>query len=88
MLVSALSHSTGHSEIERVAGRNCSATAVCALERRGIKCGFAADEGEAGVMDGPGEWTFGILPIPWQIGGSSRARSADRDWTQLRLQPS
>ena len=73
MLVSALPHSTGHSEVEWLEGRNCGATAVCALERRGIKCGSAADEGEAVVMDGPGEWTFGILPIPWQIGGAEKA---------------
>ena len=26
-------------------------------------CGSASDEGEAGVMDGPGEWTVGVLPI-------------------------
>ena len=63
----------GHSEVERLAGRNCGVAAVCTLERRGIKCSSAADEGEAGVMDGPGEWTFGVLPISWQIGGSEKA---------------
>ena len=46
---------------------------VCTLERRGIKCSSASDEGEAEVMDGPGEWTFGVLPISWQIGGSEKA---------------
>ena len=30
-------------------------------------------------MDGPGEWAFGILPIPWQIGGwKKRFESAFR----------
>ena len=24
-------------------------------------------------MDGPGEWTFGVLPISWQFGGSEKA---------------
>ena len=50
----------------------CSAV-VCALKRRGIKCGSTADEREAGVVDGPGEWAFSILPIPWQIGGTEEA---------------
>ena len=73
VLVSAFSHRTGHREVEWLAGRDCGATVVCALERRGIKCGSAADEREAGVVDGPGEWAFGILPIPWQIGGTEEA---------------
>ena len=72
MLVSAFSHSTGHREVECLAGRDCGVAVVCALERRGIKCGSIADEREAGVLDGPGEWAFGILPIPWQIGGTER----------------
>ena len=63
-------HRTGHREVEWLAGRDCSVVVVCALERRGIKCGSTADEREAGVVDGPGEWAFGILPIPWQIGGT------------------
>ena len=73
VLVSALSHRTGHREVEWLAGRDCGTTVVCALERRGIKCGFADDKREAGVVDGPGEWAFGILPIPWQIGGAEEA---------------
>ena len=68
MLVSALSHRTGHREVKWLAGRDCGVAVVCALERRGIKCGSTTDEREAGVMDGPGEWAFSILPIPWQIG--------------------
>ena len=72
MLVPTLSHSTGHSEVEQLAGRNCGVAAVCTLEWRGIKCSSAADEGKAGVMDGPGEWTFGVLPISWEIGGSEK----------------
>ena len=56
VLVSAFSHRTGHREVEWLAGRDCGATVVCALERRGIKCGSAADEREAGVVDGPGEY--------------------------------
>ena len=63
VLVSTLSHSAGHSEVERVARRDCGVAAICTLKRRGIKCGSASDKGEAGVMDGPGEWTVGVLPI-------------------------
>ena len=73
MLVSALSHRTGHREVEWLVGRDCGVTAVCAFERRGIKCGSAADEREAGVVDRSNEWAFSILPIPWQIGSSEEA---------------
>ena len=41
-----------------MAGRDCGAAVVCALERRGIKCGSAADEIKAGVVDKPGEWAY------------------------------
>ena len=70
---SALSHSTGHREVEWLVGRDCGTTVVCAFERRGIKCGSAADEREAGVVDKPSEWAFSILPIPWQVGGPEEA---------------
>ena len=73
VLVSALSHRTGHREVKWLVGRDCGATVVCAFERRGIKCGSAADEREAGVVDRPSEWAFSILPIPWLIGGSEEA---------------
>ena len=59
--------------VKWLVGRDRGATVVCAFERRGIKCGFAADEREAGVVDRPSEWAFSILPIPWQIGGSEEA---------------
>ena len=73
VLVSAFSHRTGHREVEWLAGRDCGVAVVCALKRRGIKCGSTADEREAGVVDGPGEWAFIILPIPWEIGGTEEA---------------
>ena len=73
VLVSAFSHRTGHREVKWLAGRDCGVVVVCALERRGIKCGSTADEREAGVVDGPGEWAFSILPIPWQIGSTEEA---------------
>ena len=58
MLVSTLSHCTGHCEIEWLAGRNCGVAVVCSLKRGGIKCGSTTDKREAGVVDRPGEWAF------------------------------
>ena len=46
---------------------------ICASARRGVECGSPSDEGGAGVMDGTGGWTDGILPVSWQTGGSEKA---------------
>ena len=43
------------------------------LQEEALIVALLLGEGEAGVMDGSGEWTFGILPIPWQIGGFEEA---------------
>ena len=43
------------------------------LNGEALNVALLLTKGEAGVMDGTGEWTVGVLPISWQTGGSEKA---------------
>ena len=52
---------------------DCGTSVVGASQRRGTQRGSTAAKREEGIVDGPSEWAFRLLPIPWEISSARKA---------------